>query len=270
MTHETPTYPGLAIEQQGAVRIMTLDRPDAFNALDDGLTGSLLACFEALHDDAETRVVILRANGRHFCAGVDLKDWEDHAAQPSVPDVLRTQKRICRIMKLMRSCPQPVIALGHGAACGGGFSLMLAADVRYGTPDLRMNAAYVKIGLGGADMGSSYLLPRLVGASLANELLLTGRFLRAERALRVGLLSEVAEAEALLDAGLALARDMVAIAPLALRLTKEVLALNMDAPSFDAAVALEDRQQVMLATTADHREAVAAFLAKRDPMFVGR
>jgi enoyl-CoA hydratase/carnithine racemase len=174
------------------------------------------------------------------------------------------------VLKLMRAVPQPFIALGHGAACGGGFSLMLASDVRLGAPSLRMNAAYIKIGLGGADIGSSYFLPRLVGASLAAELLLTGRFLLADRALGLGLLSEIVAEECLLDTGIALAEEMVANAPYGLELTKHALNLNIDAPSIDAAMALEDRQQVMLAVTEDHREAMTAFIENRPPVYRGR
>jgi enoyl-CoA hydratase/carnithine racemase len=178
---------------------------------------------------------------------------------------LNTQLAIGGILRLMRACPRSIIALGQGAACGGGFSLLLASDVRFGTPDLRMNAAYIKIGLGGCDMGSSYFLPRLVGASLAAELILTGRFLAADRALRIELLSDVAEPEQLLNTGLAFADEMLATSPAGLRLSKQALNLNIDAQSLDAAMAIEDRQQVILSATEDHREALTAFLEKRAP-----
>lgn len=268
--NDVPSYPGLIVERDGPVQIVTLNRAESFNALDLPLIASLSACFEDLRDGSDARVVILRANGKHFCAGVNLKGWNDKIAEPSIVDSLAMQRRIVQIVRLMRQCPQPIIALGHGAASGGGFSLMLAADVRYGTPELRMNAAYIKVGLGGCDIGSSYFLPRLAGASIASELLLTGRFLKADRALRLGLLSDVVEHDALLETGLDLAREMAAVAPLALRLTKDVLNVNIDAAGFEAAVALEDRQQVMLTTTTDHAEAVRAFLDKRPPLFIGR
>ena len=170
----------------------------------------------------------------------------------------------------MRGCPQPIIALLHGAACGGGFSLALASDVRYAAPSVRMNAAYIRVGLGGCDMGAGYLLPRLVGLSNASEFLLTGRFISAERALRMGLVSEIVPEDKLLDAGLALAADMLKTAPMGLRMTKETLNAEIDAPSLDAALAIEDRQQVILLETADHREAVAAFREKREPRYGDR
>jgi enoyl-CoA hydratase/carnithine racemase len=173
-------------------------------------------------------------------------------------------------MQLMRQCPQPVITLGQGAACGGGFSLLLSSDVRIATPSLKMNAAYIKIGLGGCDMGSSYFLPRLVGASVAAEYILTGKFMHADKALACGLVSEVVEEETLLDTGLALAEEMLATSPMGLRLTKDALNRNIDAPSFEAALAIEDRQQVLLAQTEDFGEAKRAFAEKRAPDYKDR
>ena len=170
----------------------------------------------------------------------------------------------------MRACPQPIIALLHGAVCGGGFSLALASDVRYAAPSVRMNAAYIRVGLGGCDMGAGYLLPRLVGLSNASEFLLTSRFISGERALRMGLVGEIVPEDKLLDTGMALAADMLKTAPMGLRMTKETLNAEIDAPSLDAALAIEDRQQVILLETADHHEAVAAFREKREPRYGDR
>jgi enoyl-CoA hydratase/carnithine racemase len=173
-------------------------------------------------------------------------------------------------MVAMRRCPQPIVALLHGAAVGGGFVIALASDIRIAAPDTRMNAAFIKVGLGGCDVGVSYLLPRLVGASVSSELLLTGLDLDADRALRLGLVSRVV-AEAELEEAAALYVDaMLATAPLGLALTKEVLNANLDAPSFEAALALEDRNQVLLSQTNDFREGAAAFREKRKPRFEGR
>jgi enoyl-CoA hydratase/carnithine racemase len=116
-------------------------------------------------------------------------------------------------------------------------------------------------------MASSYFLPRLVGASLASELILTGRFIGAERALQAGLISAIVEEDTLLDAGLALAGEMLATAPMGLRLSKQALNLNIDAPSLEHAMAIEDRQQVILGSTEDFREAMTAFLEKRPPVY---
>ena len=177
---------------------------------------------------------------------------------------------IAAVMQAMRKCPQPVIACAQGPACGGGFSLLLASDVRYAAPDLRMNAAYIKIGLGGCDMGASYFLPRLVGSSVASEYLLTGKFMHADKALACGLVSEIVPHEELLGKALALADEMLLTSPMGLRLTKDALNLNIDAASMEHAFGLEDRQQILLSQTADSVEARNAFLEKRAPDFGDR
>ncbi|WP_374526243.1 enoyl-CoA hydratase/isomerase family protein [Sphingopyxis sp.] len=260
----------LLVEARGQVEIATLNRPGRLNALSEGLVGELNDYFGGLAERKEVRVVILRAAGRGFCAGLDIQEdrlGNGVSDETPVLRTLRTQTRIGTIYRKMRACPQPIIALGHGAAAGGGLSLLLASDVRYAAPSFRCNAAYIRIGLGGCDMASSYFLPRLVGASLASEMILTGRFIDAERALRAGLVSEIVEEEALLDRGLALADEMLATSPWGLRLSKQALNLNIDAQSLDAAMAIEDRQQVILSATEDHKEALAAFLGKRPPNY---
>lgn len=260
----------ITVETRGPVEIVSLNRPP-LNMANPAMIAALTDYFAALPLRPEIRVVLLRGNGRAFCAGAELGSEAFATAAPGRPQrQMEMQKRYSGVVRLMRACPQPIIGLAHGPACGAGFSLLLAADVRLATPEARMNAAYLRVGLGGCDMGSGYLLPRLVGVSIASELLLTGRFIDAERALRVGLVSDVVPAEALLDAGLALADDMLLASPMGLRMTKETLNLEVDAPSLDAALTLEDRQQVMLLETEDHRTAVAAFLGKTRPEYADR
>jgi enoyl-CoA hydratase/carnithine racemase len=258
----------LTREARGAIDIITLNRPESLNALSPDLITEIHQYFAELPRRLEVRVVVLRAAGRHFCAGADLDSSAFSDRGPGrAQRQMAMQKLYSGAVKAMRACPQPIIALVQGAACGGGFSLALAADVRYATANMRMNAAYIKVGLGGCDMGAGYLLPRLVGLSNASEFLLTGRFIDADRALRMGLVSEIVSEEKLLDTGLTLAADMLMTAPMGLRMTKETLNLEIDAPSLEAALTLEDRQQVMLIETADHHEAVAAFLEKRSPIY---
>lgn len=260
----------ILISREGEVETVTLNRPERLNAMDEALILALQDYFRALHDRSDVRVVILKAAGRAFCAGLDLGAWRNDADEGPVHRAWRTQRAIATVMQLMRSCPQPIIALAQGAACGGGLSLLLSSDIRFCTPDFRMNAAYIKIGLGGCDMGSSYFLPRLVGSSLASEMILTGRFIHAERALSSGFVSAVVEREALDAAAAEIVEDMLLTAPLGLRLSKDALNRNIDAPGFEAALAIEDRQQVMLSQTADAREAQRAFLEKRRPDYRDR
>ncbi len=267
----TTTQPGpLLIEHRGAVDHVTLNRPDRLNALNMALVDALRDYFEGLCRTPETRIVVLKAAGRAFCAGLDMQPGEGPGSDLDTTGPRRAwevQTRISDIYRAMRRCPQPIVALVQGPACGGGFSLVLASDIRILAEDARMNAAYAKIGLTGCDMGSSYFLPRLVGASLAAELIYTGRFMHAEEALHVKLASRIVPATELEDAGAELVEQMLAVAPMGLRLSKQALGLALDAPSLEAALAVEDRHQALLSGTHDAREAVTAFLEKRPPEF---
>ncbi|AXQ27802.1 enoyl-CoA hydratase/isomerase family protein [Solimonas sp. K1W22B-7] len=260
--------PGITVEARGAIEILTLNQPDALNVLTPEVIDELADYYEALQHRTEVRVVILRSTGRAFCAGADLGSQAfAEAGSGRIHRQGDIQQRYASVIRLMRSCPQPVIGLVHAAACGAGFSLVLACDIRYAAPEAKMNAAYLRVGLGGCDLGSGYLLPRLVGLGPASEFLLSGRFIGAERALRMGLVSEVVPAGQLLDTGLAMAADMLRASPLGLRMTKETLNALIDAPSLDAALMIENRQQIMLTGTEDHLEAVAAFRDKREPRY---
>src|ERR1700731_3757879 len=258
----------ITVEARGTIEILSLNRPDALNAVTPAMADELIAYFSELHDRLTTRIVIFRGNGRAFCAGAEL--GSDAFAAPGAgrpQPQLDMQQRDSGVIRLESSCPQPIVALVQGAACGAGFSLLLASDVRFATPAARMNAAYIRVGVGGCDMGSGYLLPRLIGLSVASELLLTGRFLEADRAKAVGLVSDVVDDDKLLETGLAFAADMARASPMGLRLTKQTLNALVDAPGIDAALMIEDRQQVILLETSDHQEAVAAFRDRRDPPF---
>ena len=262
--------PVLVIESRGEVEWVTLNRPEQGNALDETLVDALVAHFEGLLERQEVRVVVLRANGRHFCAGLDLTSGAFAAAERTPNAIWNMQRKIARIYLAMRKCPQPIVALVHGAACGGGFSLALASDIRIAGESAKMNAAYIKIGLTGCDMGSSYFLPRLVGVSVASELLMTGRFIHAPRALAVNLVSEVVPDAELERAAQPLVDDLLKTSPMGLRLTKEGLNINIDAGSLEAAMAVEDRHQALLSLTEDVREAGLAFFEKRDPVYQDR
>ena len=264
----------LRIEGRGAADWLTLARPDKLNALDPAMQDALLDYLAAREHDRDTRVIVLRGEGRGFCAGLDLDTASaspGFRGKPKGPfpagAVLAYQRRWSEIVLRMRRCPQPIVALVHGAASGLGFALALAADVRIAGQSARMNAAFIRIGLSGGDCGASYHLPRLVGGSVASELLLTGRFIDAERALRTGLVSEVVPDDELEQAGEALVADMLRNAPLGLRLTKDMLNASQAATSLEQHVALEDRSQVLTLAAGDPAEGARAFLDKRDPRF---
>lgn len=204
----------IQIIEEGNISRITLSRPDRFNALGPDMVEALRVYFDGLARRIDIRVVILDGAGKHFCAGLDLK--QENEAGPRTPEeMMQVQLDIRAIMLAMRRCPQPIIAIVQGAASGGGFALALAADVRLGTPDSRMNAAALRLGLTGGDMGISYFLPRMIGSSAAAEFMLTGRFIGAERAYALGLFSKVGEFNALLEEAELLAADMLRVPPLA-------------------------------------------------------
>jgi enoyl-CoA hydratase/carnithine racemase len=180
------------------------------------------------------------------------------------------QGYLAEVYMKMRRCPQPIISLIQGPACGSGFAFALASDVRIAADNARMNAAFIKLGLSACDMGTSYFLPRLVGTSVASELMLTGKFIDAERSLRTNLVSEVVPEAELLATAKAYAREMLLASPMGLRLTKEGLNVAIDAPGLEAAIAIENRNQVLCSRTADAKEGMRAFIEKRPPVYQGR
>lgn len=260
----------LELREEGGIAWLTMNRPERLNAMNPELVQALRAYFEGLNARSSARVVVLQGAGRAFCAGLDLKDQVGGPEKPSVPEVLDQQKSIRDIMLAMRRCPQPIVSVVQGSASGGGFALALASDVRLATPEARMNAAFIRIGLSACDVGVSYFLPRMVGSSVAAEYLLTGRFMDAQRGYALGLVSRVAPLAELQAEAQALAEDMLHATPLALRLTKDALNFAIDAPSMESVIAMEDRNQVLCTQTADFREGMQAFLEKRAPNYAGR
>jgi len=258
----------LKIEESGGVARLTLSRPDALNALDRPLIKALRSYFSELYYRRDIRVVVLGAEGRAFCAGLDLKEQAQTPISSKVGGALDEQRAVRDIMVAMRRCPQPIISIVQGAASGGGFAIALASDIRLLTPDARLNAGFIKLGLSGCDVGVSYFLPRMVGSSMAAEYLLTGRFMSSERARELGLVSTVAPLEELHEHAEGLVVDMLRATPLALRLTKEALGLAVDAQSLEAVVALEDRNQILCVKDDNFPEGVSAFLEKREPRYV--
>jgi enoyl-CoA hydratase len=260
----------LTFDRRGPVGVLTLNRPERLNALDFGLVRALLGFFAERASDYQTRVLVLTGAGRAFCAGLDLKALPEQGAwQPEVGDIqdhYAFQAALGELILRMRRCPQPLVAAVHGAAVGGGLSLALACDLRLGAPDARFACAFLNLGLGGADMGTSYFLPKLVGAAVAAELLYTGRMVAAEEAHAIGLLNRVFEPEELLPAAVTQAEELTARAsPFGLRLTKEALTASLDGLPLETQLRLENRNQVLARQTADAAEAQRAFAAREAP-----
>ncbi len=258
----------IRLDVSGAVLTVTLDRPAQLNAMSRRLVFELRSVFQALYWEETIRVVVLKAEGRAFCAGLDLKEAGDREGPSlSVNAMLNRQRTIAEIYVAMRRCPQPIIACVQGAASGGGFALALASDIRLLSPDTRMNAAFIRIGLSACDMGVSYFLPRMIGLSQASDYMLTGRFISAETALSLGLASCIVELEEMAAVANTYCGDMLRATPLGLLLTKDALNHTIDAQGLEAAMAIEDRNQILTAQDPNFQEGMRAFMEKRTPRY---
>jgi enoyl-CoA hydratase len=222
-----------------------------------------------LTEDDTVRAVVLTGAGRLFSAGLHL-DEADTLTSMSAAEMTGGQEYWASAFRALHELRQPLIAAVNGPAAGGGLALALAADIRLASPAARFNAAFVRIGLSAGDIGVSWSLPRIVGLGHASEMMLTGRFVEAEEAARIGLVNRVVPAESLLDSAYELTDHIVANSPLGTTLTKRVLESNVDAPSLHSAMELENRNQVLATRGEDFHEALAAFREKRAPRFTGR
>jgi enoyl-CoA hydratase len=248
---------------------LTLNRPDRRNAMNHDLLRGLYDAFHEAREDREARVIVLTGNGPGFCAGLDLAEGValDTAGLGRAKAGMKVQQYIANLIPLMRSLPQPVIAAVNGAASGGGLALALGSDIRIAATSARFNVAFIKVGLSACDIGTSWLLPRLIGASRAYELMLTGRFADAAEAERIGLVTHVVPDGDLLDAAYAEADLILANGPFGVRMTKEVMWSQLEVGSLQAGIDLENRTQILSSFAGDMEEAMAAFLEKRPPSF---
>jgi 2-(1,2-epoxy-1,2-dihydrophenyl)acetyl-CoA isomerase len=255
---------GLRVEADGPVATLTLDRPEALNALTIPLKNALRAALERIAGDRAIRAVILTGAGRAFCAGQDLAERETVDAAP-LDEELRD--RYNPIIRVMRAMDQPIIAAVNGVAAGAGASLALACDLRIAADGARFVLAFGRIGLV-PDSGATWFLPRLVGSARAAEMALAGGAIDAATAERIGLVSRVVAAESLMDEARALAGRIVEGAPRAIALTKHALERSWST-DLDGALDLEARLQGEAGATDDHAEGLAAFREKRPPRFTG-
>lgn len=262
-------YTTIKIEKQGQVDWLTLNRPESLNAINTPMVTELRDYFGGLKEDAQTRIVVMRGAGKAFSAGLDIKASQAGTHPQPFSGGMGFQGYLAEVYIRMRNCPQPIISLIHGPACGGGFAFALASDIRIAGESARMNAAFIRVGLSACDMGASYFLPRLVGTSVASELMLTGRFINAERSLRTNLVSEVVADADLAKAAQSYIDDMLTTSPMGLRMTKEGLNYAIDAAGLEAAMAIENRNQLMCSRTNDAKEGMRAFLEKRAPNYTG-
>ncbi len=248
------------------VHLLTLNRPDRLNTMTAELCEALHRELTALEADRSCRAIVLTGAGRGFCAGLDLQGYgESPGADGSDAsrDRFANQMHMSRLILRLRSTPQPVIAAVNGPAAGFGLALTLGSDIRYAAESAVFRVIFVNIGVSNCDMGVSWLLPRLIGASRSHELMLTGRRVRAEEAERIGLVAGVVEDGKVVERAIEGAEEIAAWSPWGTRLTKQGMWAALEIPSEQAAIEYEDRQQIMATTGIAPAEAVQAFLEKR-------
>ncbi|GAA3516231.1 enoyl-CoA hydratase/isomerase family protein [Aeromicrobium panaciterrae] len=255
------------------VRVVTLNRPDSLNAMTVELTAQLGLVLDQIEQDRDCRCVVLTGAGRAFCAGLDLNGYGDEALDDDLGRplaALARQRDLAALTSKLHRLPQPVIAAVNGPAAGGGFALVCASDIRICSTTARFGVSFIRAGFSACDLGVSWLLPRLVGASRAHELMLTGRIFDAPEAKEIGLILEIVKDADLITVALAKAAEIALNPPASVALTKQGMWLALEIPSLEAAIELENRQQVITGLTSDRHEATAAFLEKRAPRYEHR
>ena len=251
------------------VATVTLDRPDKLNALTFEAYADLRDLLAELPQRGDVRVLVVRGSGRAFCSGGDVNEIIGATLSMSPDQLLAFTRMTGEVIRGMRECPVPIIAAVHGMAAGAGAVIALAADFRVCTPAARFAFLFTKVGLSGADMGAAYLLPRLVGLGHATRLLMLGDTVNADEAFRIGLISELAEADAFEEAVGGLARRLASGPTQAYAQTKALLTKEQDM-SLSAAVELEAMTQALLMNGQDYAEFHAAFNEGRQPRWQGR
>jgi enoyl-CoA hydratase len=259
-----------ASEAEEGIAVVTLDRPEKLNAITTTMITELESVVDAVDADPTLRVVIVTGAGRGFCAGLDL---QAQGTAPGADDVSPTvagfmwQDHLATLHERIHRSRKPWIAAVNGPCVGGGFALSLACDIRTASPTATFGAVFLKIGVSNCDMGTSYFLPRLVGASRSAELLLTARIFDAAEADRIGLLTALGEDP--VELALETARSIRENAPFGTWMTKETMWQTIDAPSLRHALDIENRTQIMCSANGDIVEARTAFAEKRAPHWGG-
>jgi enoyl-CoA hydratase len=255
---------------QPRTAVVTLNRPDRLNAMSIDLVIELDEALRRVAEDNDIAVVVLTGAGRGFCSGLDLKDY---GIIPNLDGLTvgriaqRSMRYYSRLILTMRAMPQPILAAINGIAYGGGMCLSLAAELRIAGESAEFNATGIVNGLTSTELGASWLLPRLVGAAHSSDMLLTGRKVDAAEALRMGLVSRVIPDDRLLPEVLELAARMAEFSPYGLQMTKEIIWVNLENPSLQSAIEIEDRNQLMLGFTENLPEAIRAFEERRTPQY---
>jgi len=247
------------------IAVIGLNRPERKNAINFELVGELHAALDAVAADQDCKVVVLTGRGTAFCSGLDLKSWgtlPDIGADPYRNVGSTGQSYLSSLVAHIRRTPQIVIASINGVAFGGGLALGLACDLRFASESATLCAAFIRTGLTATDVGISYFLPRLIGASRAFDLMVTGRTVDGATAERMGIVSQVHGDEELMERTLETARTIAGYTGVGLRLTKQAMWANLDAPSLESCLALEDRNQDLASASQEVLEYMQAYRSR--------
>lgn len=268
--------------QPNGIGILTLNRPEKLNAISFQMEEELHKLLDHLMINLDCRVLIIKGEGRSFCAGTDLQEGlilnskknpegYDKYYFLNIPEPIKRkmyhQWRISQIYVKMRKISQPIIAIIQGAAVGGGFGFAMASDIRFASEDAKFINGSINIGLSGADVGGSYFLPRLIGMSRAAEILYTGRSVDSIEAEKIGLVSKVVQNKNLMNIAIQKAEELLKKSPLGLRMTKQAVNLSLDSPSLENLLQYENSSIVLTFSSKDVNEASSAFFEKREPKF---
>jgi len=253
-------------QQRDGIATITLNRPERLNAVTFEVYHELTDFLAKLHDEKEVRVVVITGAGRAFCSGGDVRDIIGELQGQDAEGLLRFTRLTCELIHNMRSLPKPIIASINGTTAGAGACIALASDIRIAAEEAKIAFIFVKVGLAGTDMGATYLLPRVIGLAKATELLMTGDFIEAQEAERIGLYNRVVPRAQLETITQEFAEKLARGPSLGLAKTKEMLNREMHM-GFDSALEAEAVAQALCMQTADFKEAHAAFLEKREAKF---
>lgn len=251
---------------EDGVVTLTMNRPDRLNAISPDFIADFVAALDEIAEDRAVRAVVLTGAGRAFCSGADLKQTgEMPEGRSRVGWVYDAQLDLAKLMLRLYELPQPVMAAVNGPAVGGGLAIALHCDVRLASPAARFGSVFIKVGLSSLDVGTSYLLPKIVGVGHARELMLTGKIIDAEEAARIGLANRIVPADQLLSQAQALAAEIASNNEYGVWMTKTGLNAVLDAPSLRHALEIENRTQVLGTFTGNMAEAGKAFREGRPP-----
>jgi len=262
----TPTT--FRYEESGTVATLTLDRPQSLNALTFEVYRELIETFRWLAGRSQVRAVVVTGTGRAFCTGGDVKDIIGRLLGRDPAALLEFTRMTCDLVRVMRELPRPIVASLNGTVAGAGAILAIASDVRVAADTAKIAFLFVKVGLSGADMGAAWLLPRLVGLGRATELLMTGEFIEAAEAHRIGLYNRVVPAERLAAETAEMVDRLVRGPVEGIAATKRALMAEAHG-DLEAALDQEARIQAELMARPDFREGFEAFMARRKPRFDG-